>query len=104
MNDERHPDVYQDEPIVERAVTRAAVILATERRLAILANDRVALDIPYQRLRRIQFDIERDRAATLVIVPERPSDEPQVLMVHADEYGPVASVLVHIGQALAGPA
>ena len=103
MSGDPRLNVYRDEPIVEQAVTRAAVILATQRRLAILMQERVALDIPFERLRRVQFDIERERAATLVIVPERPTDEPQVLMVHADEYAPVANVLVHIGRVLAEP-
>jgi len=51
----------------------------------------------FPRLRRIQFDIERDRPATLVVVPESPEVEPQVLAIPAEEYPAVADALVQIG-------
>lgn len=38
-----------------------------------------ALDVSIDNLRRVQFDIERERPATLVVVPQQPTDEPQVL-------------------------
>ena len=90
-----------DERPSSLAATRDAVIVATDRRLAILMDQRLALDIPYERLRRIQFDIERTRPATLVIVPDRPTDEPQVISVRAEEYAAVADVLVAVGIRLA---
>ena len=52
-------------------------------------------------VRRVQFDIEKARPATLVIVPERPDDPPQVLAVPADHYEAVAAALVTIGIRLA---
>ena len=58
------------------------------------------LDISYDRLRRIQFDIERSRPATLVIVPESPSDEPQLLAIPPEEYERAARALAVIGERL----
>ncbi len=84
-------------------ITRAqdATVLVTDRRIAIARGDRVAMDIPYERLRRIQFDVERRRPATLVLVPELPRDEPQVLAVEPERYEEVAHALAIIGQRLA---
>ena len=95
-----HPMVRPDEALLEQATTRGVVLLATDRRMAVVQGDRTALDLPYHRLRRIQFDIERSRPATLVIVPESPLDEPQVISVHPDEYREVADVLVAVGRNL----
>jgi hypothetical protein len=77
-----------------------ASILVTDRRVAIAEADRVALDIPYHGLRRIQFDIERQRPSTLVIVLERPSDEPQVMAVPPERYDEVTRALALIGKRL----
>ena len=95
-----HPLIGPDEALLEQATTRGVVLLATDRRMAVVQGDRTALDLPYHRLRRIQFDIERNRPATLVIVPESPADEPQVISVHPDEYREVADVLVAVGRNL----
>jgi hypothetical protein len=78
------------------------IVIVTSRRLAIGSRERLALDVPIDNLRRIQFDIERDRPATLVVVPEHPGDEPQVLAVRPTDYRGVADALVVIGQRLAG--
>ena len=61
------------------ARTDSARLALTDQRLIVVVDDRVTLRVPFEGLRRIQFDVERTRPATLVIVPERPSDEPQVL-------------------------
>lgn len=86
-----------------RAVTRArdAVLALTDRRLIVAANDRVTLDIPIDGVRRVQFDIERARPATLVIVPKHPAAEPQVLAIPPEEYRRAASVLATLGEQLA---
>jgi hypothetical protein len=73
----------------------------TDRRLAVATDDRVTLDIGFDALRRIQFDIERTRPATLVIVPEHPSHEPQVLAVPPSRYDEVTRALAFIGNRLA---
>ena len=78
-----------------------AVLAVTDRRLMVAARERIALAVPFQALRRIQFDIERDRPATLVIVPEMAHDEPQVLSIPPDRYVEAAEALVAIGQRLA---
>jgi len=79
------------------ARARDAALVVSDRRLLILTPNHTALDITFDRLRRIQFDIERNRPATLVIVPEDPSDEPQVLPIPREEYRAVADALVIIG-------
>lgn len=78
-----------------------AVLAVTDRRLMVAARERLALAVPFQNVRRIQFDIERNRPATLVIVPEMSHDEPQVLSIPPDSYAEAAEALVAIGQNLA---
>jgi len=90
------------EEVHESAVIGDAVLAVTSHRVAIVAQDRTTLDVRIDGLRRIQFDIEKDRPATLVLVPERAEFEPQVLSVPPSEYQDVASVLVLIGLRLAG--
>lgn len=60
------------------------------------------LDVAIDNLRRIQFDIKRRRPATLVVVPEHPSNEPQVLAVPREQDRAVADVLLVLGERLAG--
>ena len=90
------------ENLRHRARATDAVIAVTDRRLVVAAQNRVALSVPFQSVRRIQFDIERNRPATLVIVPEMAHDEPQVLSIPSDRYAEAAEALVAIGLRLAG--
>ena len=83
------------------AEAAGARLLVTNRRLAVAAEDRITLDIGFDGLRRIQFDIERRRPATLVIVPEHPADEPQVLAIPPERYDEITRALAVIGQRLA---
>ena len=93
--------VLLDGEVIEaRARAQDGVLAVTPRRLAIAAGDRLLLDIPFDRLRRIQFDIERSRPATLVVVPEHPSDQPQVLAIPPDEFPAVAEALALVGRRL----
>ena len=92
-----------DEKLAIQARARDVEIAVTDRRLLVAANDRLALDIPLDGLRRIQFDIERTRPATMVIVPEQPRNEPQVLAVDPEDFEAVARVLVIVGRRLAEP-
>ncbi len=73
----------------------------TDRRLLLLSGGSVRLDIPYTRLRRIQFDIEAERPATLVIVPHLPTDEPQALSVPHESLHHAAELLAFVGERLA---
>ncbi len=105
MHDRDHADwephlvnaLDPDEPIALRARARDAVIAVTDRRMLVATDTRLAMDVPFPRLRRIQFDIERGRPATLVVVPEFSDAEPQVLAIPAEEYRAVADALVEIG-------
>jgi hypothetical protein len=91
-----------DEVVQHIARARQQRVVITDRRLAVADDERVAMQVPYQALRRIQFDIERDRPATFVIVPDDPADEPQVLTIPPEHYDDVAQALVIIGLRLAG--
>jgi len=93
--------LHPDEVIHVQAPAGDNIVIVTDRRLAIGSNERLTLDVSIDNLRRIQFDIERDRPATLVVVPQQPLDEPQVLAVRPSEYEGVAQALVVIGQRLA---
>ena len=90
-----------DETLRARARARDAVIAVSDRRLIVAARERVALSIGFDELRRIQFDIERDRPATMVIVPEEAHYEPQVLAIPPEEFRATAEALTLIGQQLA---
>lgn len=76
-------------------------IIVTSQRLSISTDHRIVLDLELNALRRIQFDIERDRPATMVVVPEHPHHEPQVLAVRPDDYESVGQALAAVGRHLA---
>ena len=90
-----------DEQLQAIATTNEARLLVTNRRFAVAVDDRISLDISIDQLRRIQFDIEKSRPATLVLVPESPSDPPQVLAVPKEHYHEVARALAIIGELVA---
>jgi hypothetical protein len=98
-------DVLEEgEQLRLRAAAKDAVLAVTDRRLVVAAPpSRIALAVPFEQVRRIQFDIERRRPATLVIVPEEFGDEPQVLAIPPEQYRAAADALVEIGRALAEP-
>jgi hypothetical protein len=89
-----------DEELHIQARSMDSVVAITDRRLIVTSGERVELDIPYEQLRRVQFDIERGRPATLVIVPEWPSDRPQVLAIPPEDYERAALGIGRIGQYL----
>jgi hypothetical protein len=98
-----HPIMSTLEPgeTVQSVVpTGGAGLVVTDRRVAVAAPERIALNVPFEGIRRIQFDIERQRPATLVIVPEHPRDEPQVLAVPRERYREAAAALTIIGERL----
>lgn len=72
----------------------------TDRRLVVTEEERVRLHVGYDELRRIQFDLEALRPAALVIVPHRPSDEPQVLSVPREMLHRAAEILAFVGERL----
>jgi hypothetical protein len=104
-NDDVEPyvlDVLEpNETLRAHARARDAIIAVSDRRLIVAARERVALSIGFDELRRIQFDIERDRPATMVIVPEEAHYEPQVLAIPPQEFKATAEALALIGLQLA---
>ncbi|HEY4190854.1 MAG TPA: hypothetical protein VGM28_10550 [Candidatus Limnocylindrales bacterium] len=86
-----------DEAVQARARAVDAMLAVSDRRVIVLSPDRVHLSVSLDRVRRIQFDIERTRPATLVIVPDDPRDTPQVLAIPASEYEAISRALVAIG-------
>jgi hypothetical protein len=103
--DDDHPVIRSllepGEQVQHQAQAYDAVVAVTDRRLAVVEAERVALAIDITQLRRVQFDIEKTRPATLVIVPEDPLDAPQSLAVAPEHYDDVASLLVTVGRRLA---
>jgi hypothetical protein len=91
-----------EEILHAEARAREARILVTDRRVLVAANGRTALDLPIEELRRIQFDVEKTRPATLVIVPEQPGFEPQVLAIPREQIRAVTEALALIGGRLSG--
>lgn len=77
-------------------------LVVTDELVRVGAADRVVLDVPMEDVRRIQFDIERDRPATLVIVPDSAWRDSQVIMVEPHEYEGVCQALAVIGMRMAG--
>jgi len=104
-NDDIEPYVLEflepNEVLRARARARDAVIAVSDRRLIVAARERVSLSIGLDELRRSQFDIERDRPATMVIVPEEAHYEPQVLAIPPQEFRATAEALALIGLQLA---
>jgi hypothetical protein len=90
-----------DERLRAQAHAREGTLAVSDRRLIVASRERVALSIPFNDLRRIQFDIERDRPATMVIVPEEAHNEPQVLAIPPHEFRATAEALALIGEQLA---
>ena len=78
-----------------------AVIAVTDRRVIVAAGNHLTLDIEFAGLRRIQFDIEKRRPATLVLVPELSGHDPQVLAIPAGELERAAAALTIVGRRLA---
>jgi hypothetical protein len=77
-----------------------STLAISDRRLLVASSDDVRLSVPFEGLRRVEFDIERNRPATLVIVPTEPSDPPEVLSIAAEQYQAAADVLVALGHHL----
>jgi hypothetical protein len=90
------------EEVQVQATAGDTLLVVTNRRMALANAERLMLDVPIENLRRIQFDIERQRPATLVIVPERSEDEPQVLAIDPRDYEAIGRALVVVGRRFAG--
>jgi len=90
--------LHAGEVVHAEAQALDARLVVTDRRVIVAAETRTAMALPIEQLRRIQFDIERTRPATLVIVPELASNEPQVLGIPAEQVRAVADALAEIAE------
>jgi hypothetical protein len=101
-----HPEIapllQPGELVQHRAEALDALMAVTDRRILVKSGRRVALDLPFEALRRIQFDVERRVPASLVIVPEETRYEAQVLSVPAERLHEAAAAIAAIGQRLSG--
>jgi hypothetical protein len=106
MTAERNP--IPDEPAILRLLDRdeqvhhtttvgGALLAVTSHRIAIIDGKRTVLDLPIEGVRRIEFDVEKTRPATLVIVPEDARYAAEVVSVRPEEYKAVADALATIG-------
>ena len=77
------------------------LVVLTDDILRVGSGENVALDVPIGDVRRIQFDVERDRPATLVIVPDAAWRQSQVIMVEPEHYEGVAHVIAVLGLMMA---
>ena len=95
------PHILQPGEVLEtQASAQDAVVAVTSQRLIVTEAERLVLDVPFSELRRVQFDIERGRPATLVIVPEHIANEPRVVAVPISSLREAALALAAIGERL----
>ena len=88
------------ERVIEVVQVDGATLILTSDRIAVGADKRVQFDVRIAGLRRIQFDIEAERPATLSIVPESAATEPSILTVMPHAYDDVARMLASLGAQL----
>jgi hypothetical protein len=102
LTDERlRPFLADDEHVQLRVGAADPLLAVTDRRVLVVADRRVLLAVGFGDLRRVEFDIERARPATLVIVPDSASLVPQVLAIPPHDYDAAAQALAVIGRRLA---
>jgi hypothetical protein len=93
------PHILKPGEVIEgQAEASGAVIVVTEERLVVVEGNQPVLDIPFRELRRVQFDIERGRDATLVIVPEHIRNWPRIVSVPVPSLREAALVLARVGE------
>ena len=93
------PHILRPGEVVERQAHADGFLIAvTGQRVIVTDGHRPVMDIPFAELRRIQFDIERDRDATLVMVPEHIKNEPRVFSVPLANLDETAVTLALIGR------
>lgn len=90
-----------DEQLDVHAPSANGTLAVTDRRIILADGPRVVMDMAFEGLRRIQFDIERSRMATLVVVPDEVLAAPVVVGVQAEHIADVARVLASIGRRIA---
>ena len=103
----------RDDPVLRRLgrdeVVRGVVdgidgrLVLTDRRVLVTENGVITLDVPIANLRLVEFDLESQRPATVIIVPEHPRDPPRQLAIEPQQYDELASVLAQLGPRIQGP-
>jgi hypothetical protein len=89
------------EKVRARADAADAVLAVTDRRVVVAAPERLALAVPIAEVRRVQFDIERTRPATMVILPEHADYEAEILTIPVEQYEAAGRAFITLGPALA---
>jgi hypothetical protein len=97
---ERH--LEPAERVQHQAEAGEAMLVLTDFRLLLVNDDGIRLSTSFDGLRRIQFDLERDRPATLVIVPHSRLEAPQVIEVELEAFDAIARALMLLGLAISG--
>jgi hypothetical protein len=100
MDPKQEFPLHEDEELHVATDTDQGLIAVTDRRLIVKHAERIALDLPLEDIRRIQFDVERARPATLVVVPHSPSHPPEVMSVPVERLEPVSRMVYIIGDRL----
>jgi hypothetical protein len=96
------PILLPDERLEMQAVAGDAIVIVTDRRLAIADEHRLIMDTSFANIRRIQFDIERDRPATFVVVPDAARTAPEAIPVDPERYEDFGRAIAYIGLRLSG--
>ncbi len=92
-------ELMAHEVIRVRAGTYGLVIV-TDLRVALLEWSRVVMALPFDSIRRAEFNVEAGQPATLTIVPVSPTNPPQVLRIGPADYLDAAAAVAALGQHL----
>ena len=101
MHNESNLQAISPQDIRAQSSADGHVVVLTDELLRVGSGEEVHLDVPIGDIRRIQFDVERDRPATLVIVPDAAWRDSQIIMVEPKDYEGVAHVITVLGLMMA---
>jgi hypothetical protein len=90
-----------DERLEVQARAADGALTVTDQRIVLTDGRRVVMDLAFDGLRRIQFDVERGRPATLVVVPDASHAAPAVLTIPPERFDDVGRALAIIGRRIA---
>jgi len=93
-------ELQPDERLEMVARTVPAVVALTDRRIIVRADGRTLMSLPVDGIRRIQLDVERGRPATLVLVPQLPVHEPQLLTIPIVDLDVAGRLVTAVGRRL----
>lgn len=88
------------EPVAVTVRMTTGFFIVTDRRVIVASDGQRPWAGRFAELRRIELDVERDRSATLVSVPENPANPPQLLAIPESEFDAAAQTLDIIGRRL----